>query len=159
MGSRRTKPLLDFEDYRVVWIAPLEIEAQAALHMLDNIHDGYFPSSSGDDSTYLAGDINKLNIVIVTLPPGSSYGVGAAAALASQVQKDFPKIWFGLLVGVAAGLPNLERNPPHDIRLGDVLVGFEGGDRAGIVNYGSGKETDNGFKVIPLGTQARTSPF
>jgi hypothetical protein len=159
MGSRRPEPLLDFEDYTVVWIAPLEIEAQAALHMLDNIHEGYFPSSSGDDYTYLAGDINKLNIVIATLPPGHRYGVGAAASLATQVRKDFPNIWFGLLVGVAAGLPNLGKTPPRDIRLGDVLVGFGAGDRAGIVNYGFGKETDNGFEVIPLGTQARTSPF
>jgi nucleoside phosphorylase len=159
MGPRRSEPLLDFEDYTVVWIAPLEIEAQAALHMLDNIHEGYFPSSYGDDYTYLAGDINKLNIVIATLPPGYRYGVSAAASLATQVRKDFPNIWFGLLVGVAAGLPNLRKTPPDDIRLGDVLVGLGAGDRAGIVNYDFGKETDNGFEVMPLGTQARTSRF
>jgi nucleoside phosphorylase len=156
MGSNRTDPLLNFEDYTVVWIAPLEIEAQAALYMLDNIHPGRFPSRRGDDYIYLAGDINGHNIVIATFPAGHNYGVGAAAALASQVRKSFHNIWFGLLVGVAAGLPNLSAIPPRDIRLGDVLVGVGAGDKAGLVSYGLGKETDDGFELIRHGVQAKT---
>jgi len=60
------------------------------------------------------------------------------------------------LVGVAAGLPNLSRIPPRDIRFGDVLVGVGEGDSAGIVAYSLGKETSNGFKPLHHGAQAKT---
>src|SRR5271170_6393713 len=118
-------PTLSYEDYTILWIAVLPIEAEAALGMLDNEHDGYFESVRGDDYIYIGGDINGLNVVIATLPAGQNYGVGSAAALVNQVKSRFPNIWFALLVGVAAGLPNLSPIPPatrRDIRLGDVLV-------------------------------------
>jgi nucleoside phosphorylase len=140
----------------VAWIAPLEIEAQAAWYMLDHEHKGNFTISRGDDYVYTAGDINGHNVIIATFPSGQDYGVGSAAALASQVKKSFPNLWFGLLVGVAAGLPNLSRVPPRDIRLGDVLVGVGEGDDAGLVSYGLGKETSDGFQLLRHGVQAKT---
>lgn len=132
---------LDAAIYTVAWIAPLEIEARAALHMLDHQHDGRFPLSRGDDYVFRAGDMCGHNVIIATLPAGQEYGSGSAAALASQVKKFFPNLWFGLLVGVAAGLPNLSRNPPTDIRLGDILVGLDQGESAGLIAYDLGKET------------------
>jgi hypothetical protein len=51
---------LDFEHYTVAWIAPLEIEAQAALYMLDHKHQGSFTTNQGDDYLYAAGDINGI---------------------------------------------------------------------------------------------------
>jgi nucleoside phosphorylase len=141
-------PELDFEHYTVAWIAPLEIEAQAAWHMLDHKHEGKFSTKRGDDYLYMAGDINGHNIIIATLPAGHDYGVGSAAALASQVKKSFPNLWFGLLVGVAAGLPDLSRTPPNDIRLGDVLVSTGERGSTGIVTYGLGKETSDGFELL-----------
>lgn len=75
-----------------------------------------------------------------------------AAALASQVKKFFPNLWFGLLVGVAAGLPNLSRKPPLDIRLGDVLVGLPTSESAGLIAYELGKETgSDGFQLLRFG--------
>ncbi|KAF4954445.1 hypothetical protein FGADI_5223 [Fusarium gaditjirri] len=142
---------LDPALYTIAWIAPLEIEAQAALHMLDNRHDGRFPTSRGDDYIFLAGDINGHNVVIATLPAGQEYGTGSAAALASQIKKFFTNLWFGLLVGVAAGLPNLQKTPQIDIRLGDVLVGLSEGDSAGLVAYDLGKETIEGFQLLRSG--------
>ncbi|RBQ75986.1 hypothetical protein FVER14953_07576 [Fusarium verticillioides] len=142
---------LDPALYTIAWITPLEIEAQAALHMLDNRHDGRFPISRGDDYVFLAGDINGHNIVIATLPAGQEYGTGSAAALASQIKKFFTNLWFGLLVGVAAGLPNLQKIPPIDIRLGDVLVGLSDGESAGLVAYDLGKETTDGFQLLRSG--------
>jgi nucleoside phosphorylase len=124
--------------------------------MLDHEHQGSFAMDRGDDYIYTAGDINGHNVVIATLPRGYDYGLGSAAALAGQVKKSFPNLWFGLLVGVAAGLPNLSRIPPRDIRLGDVLVGVGEGDSAGIVGYGLGKETSHGFKLLHHGSQAKT---
>jgi nucleoside phosphorylase len=147
---------LNFEHYTVAWIAPLEIEAQAAWYMLDHEHKGNFTTNRGDDYVYIAGDINGHNVIIATFPAGHDYGVGSAAALASQVKKSFPNLWFGLLVGVAAGLPNLTRVPPHDIRLGDVLVGVGEGESAGLVSYGLGKETSTGFELLHYGVQAKT---
>ncbi|RSL94793.1 hypothetical protein CDV31_014157 [Fusarium ambrosium] len=140
---------LDPALYTIAWIAPLEIEAQAALHMLDQRHKGRFPVSRGDDYVFQAGDINGHNIIIATLPEGQEYGTGSAAALASQVKKFFPNLWFGLLVGIAAGLPNLERD--LDIRLGDVLVGLPEGESAGLIAYELGKETADGFQLLRFG--------
>ncbi|KAI4593084.1 hypothetical protein KJ359_010172 [Pestalotiopsis sp. 9143b] len=75
------------------------------------------------------------NVVIATLPASQEYGTGSAAALASQVKKFFPNMWFGLLVGVAAGLPKFSDARPRDIRLGDVLVPLPEGNSAGLIAY------------------------
>ncbi|KAH8654067.1 nucleoside phosphorylase domain-containing protein [Tricladium varicosporioides] len=156
MESVRAIPTLKFEDYIVVWIAPLEIEAQAACYMLDNRHPGRFTTRPGGEYIYIPGDIDGCNVVIATFPAGHDYGVGAAAALASQVKNTFPNICFGLLVGIAAGLPNPSRHPPRDIRLGDVLVGLGKGESAGLISYGFGGETSEGFELSRRGAQAKT---
>jgi nucleoside phosphorylase len=143
---------LDPNLYTVAWLTPLEIETQAALHMLDNIHPGRFPMGRGDDYVFRAGNMCGHNVIIATLPAGQEYGTGSAAALASQVKKFFPNLWFGLLVGIAAGLPNLSRSPPLDIRLGDVLVALPTGDSAGLIAYDLGKETEkDGFQLLRFG--------
>lgn len=74
----------------MAWIAPLEIEAQAALHMMDHQHRGRFPIDRGDDYLFHAGDIFGHNIIVATLPAGQEYGTGSAAAMASQVKKVLP---------------------------------------------------------------------
>jgi hypothetical protein len=143
--------LLDPGKYTVAWIAPLEIEARAALLMLDELDDGVFPMSRGDDYVFESGVMCGHKVVIASLPSGQEYGTGSAAALASQVKKFFGNLWFGLLVGVSAGLPNLSQHPPRDIRLGDVLVGLPTGDSAGLIAYDLGRETGNGFQLLRFG--------
>jgi hypothetical protein len=151
---------LDPKDYKVAWIAPLEIEARAAICLLDERHRGRFPVNRGDDYVFRAGSMGGHNIVIATLPAGQEYGTGSAAALAGQVKKFFPNLWFGLLVGVAVGLPDLSRVPARDIRLGDVLVGLADGESAGLVPYDLGKETEDGFQPLRLGhSLAATEPI
>ncbi|KAJ3499005.1 hypothetical protein NLG97_g681 [Lecanicillium saksenae] len=151
---------LDPSKYAVAWIAPREIEARAALHMLDERHKGRFQVSRGDDYVYHAGAMGGHNIIIATLPAGQKYGVGSAAALAGQLKKFFPNLWFGLLVGVAAGLPDLSRDPMRDIRLGDVLVGLPEGESAGLLTYDLGKETEDGFQPLRRGhALATTEPI
>ncbi|KAJ5589413.1 nacht and wd domain protein [Penicillium hordei] len=143
---------LDPTLYRIAWIAPLLIEARAAICSFDKLHEGQFPLDRGDDHVYIAGEIGGHHAIIATLPTGQEYGNGSAAALASQIKKFFPNLWFGLLVGVAAGLPNLSIFPPRDIRLGDVLVGLPEGDHAGLIAYDLGRETDNeGLKLLQDG--------
>jgi nucleoside phosphorylase len=135
-------PTLDPNLYTVAWIAPLEIEVQAARHMLDKVHSGGFPVGPGDDYLFHAGEIHGHNVVIATFAAGQRYGTNSAASLASHIRKFFPNLWFGLLVGVAAGLPNLSCSPPRDIRLGDVIVAYSppSGDPPAIVPYGLGKQ-------------------
>jgi len=148
---------LNFDEYTVAWLAVLPIEAEAALSVLDNQHDGQFETDRGDDYIYIGGDINGHNVVIATWPEGQNYGVGSAAALANQVKARFPNIWFALLVGVAAGLPNLFPKPPaqrRDIRLGDVLVCVPDKTSVGIVHYDLGQDKEDGF--VLNGRQAET---
>ncbi|CAI6090726.1 unnamed protein product [Clonostachys chloroleuca] len=139
---------LDPARYSIAWIAPLPIEARAAMCLLDREHVGRFPMQRGDDYVFQAGEVCGHNVVIATLPAGQPYGNGSAAALAAQIKKYFPNLWFGLLVGVAAGLPKLGGSSPRDIRLGDVLVALPDGDSAGLVAYDLGKETEDGFQLL-----------
>jgi nucleoside phosphorylase len=148
-----TSPVLDPERYTVAWIAPLEIEARAARAMLDKLHNGRFPVNKGDDYIFLAGEMCGHNIVIATFPIGTNYGTGAAAALAAQVKKCFPNLWFGLLVGVAAGLPS----PKNDIRLGDVLVGVGNSKTNGILAYDLGRVEENMFTLLKDGHALATT--
>jgi hypothetical protein len=141
---------LDPDLYTVAWLAPLKIEAQAALHLLDKRHNGRFPLRRGDDYIFQAGEVCGHNTVIATLPAGQEYGTGSAAALAGQVKEFFPNLWFGLLVGVA-GLPDLSRAPPRDVRLGDFLVAVGDNDGLGLVAYDLGKETRDGIKLLQCG--------
>ncbi|KAL2809268.1 hypothetical protein BJX63DRAFT_366537 [Aspergillus granulosus] len=145
-------PVLDPNLYTVAWIAPLEIEVQAARHMLDKVHSGGFPVGPGDDYVFHAGEIHGHNVVIATFAAGQTYGTNSATALASHVRKTFPNLWFGLLVGVAAGLPNLSCCPPRDIRLGDVIVALPDGENPAIVPYGLGKQKGGiGFELLRSG--------
>ncbi|KAF6812302.1 hypothetical protein CMUS01_13093 [Colletotrichum musicola] len=143
---------LDHNIYTVAWIAPLEIELRAALLMLDERHWGQFPITRGDEYYFYAGIMCGHHVVIATFPAGQEYGTGSAAALASHVKTAFPNLWFGLLVGVAAGLPNLLSDPPRDIRLGDVLVALPLGDSAGLVAYDLGKVVgEDGVRPLRFG--------
>jgi hypothetical protein len=110
-----------------------------------------FVTVPGDDYIYIGREINRHNVVIATLPEGQNYGVGAAAALVNQVKARFSNIWFTMLVGVAAGLPNLSPQSPakyRDIRLGDVLVAVPENGSGGIIQYDLGKYTEDGFLLV-----------
>jgi hypothetical protein len=76
-----TTMALDPARYSIAWIAPLPIEARAAICLLDREHVGRFPMQRGDDYVFQAGEVCGHNVVIATLPAGQSYGNGSAAAL------------------------------------------------------------------------------
>lgn len=150
--------VLNNRHYTIAWIAPLEIEAIAARHMLDNEHCGRFSVNPGDDYVYVPGDIFGHNVIIAKLPAGQKYGKASAAALASQIKKSFPNLWFGLLVGVSAGLPTHQGPSPRDIRLGDILVALPEGENPELVDYDLGKETTEGFQLLRGGHVMATTP-
>lgn len=157
MSAQERSIGLDPELYTVVWIAPIEIEARAALQALDHYHCGHFKWERGQDYLFHAGDINRHNVVIATLPIGQNPSTAAAASLASTVKIHFPNIQFGFLVGYASGLPNLSLDPPQDIRLGDVIVGIAEEETAGVVAYDWGTETENGFELFDGGFALATT--
>lgn len=116
--------------------------------MLDKQHHCQFQSARGDDYIYVEGEINGHNVAVATWPAGQNYGVGAAAALVNQVKARFSNLWFALLVGVAAGLPNLSPSDPIrrlDIRFGNVLVCVANKASSGIKDYDLGRDTEAGF--------------
>lgn len=47
-----------------------------------------------------------------------------------QLKQFFPNLWFGLLVGVVVGLPELTGLSSNDIRLGDIIVVLPEGESA-----------------------------
>ena len=132
--------ILTRQDYTVGWICALpKPELAAALFMLDNEHPR-LPQTKADTNNYTLGSIGLHNVVIACLPQGE-YGVSSAAHVATQMRHSFPNIRFGLMVGIAGGVPNL---PEVDIRLGDVVVSKPGNQNGGVVQYDSGKATSGG---------------
>ncbi|KAF4547309.1 Hypothetical protein D9617_47g010770 [Elsinoe fawcettii] len=129
--------------------------------MLDVRHQGRFPLARGDKHLFIGGEICGHNVVIATWPKGHQYGVGSAAELASDVKRLFRKIWFALLVGIAAGIPKLnmaDTAQQRDIRLGDVLVAIPDQRSSGIVQYDSAKylSSDEGVNTVLTGKQAES---
>ncbi|XWX00083.1 hypothetical protein V2A60_008100 [Cordyceps javanica] len=132
-------------DYTVAWIAPLQIELEAALAALDKVHHGEFPHRPGDEHIFEAGEIESHNVVIGTIPASASYGTSAAVSLANELRRTFPNIRLTLVVGIAAAFPEL---PVRDIRLGDILVGLSDRNESAIVQYDLGKQTSDGFQLL-----------
>ncbi|KAH6665145.1 hypothetical protein B0J14DRAFT_235791 [Halenospora varia] len=113
---------LAHHDYTVGWICALpNPELVAALFMLDIEHPR-LPRKQADTNNYTLGQIGQHNVAIACLPQGE-YGLSSATNVASQMRMSFPNIQFGLMVGIAGGVPSL---PDHDIRLGDVVVSKPG---------------------------------
>ena len=63
------------------------------------------------------------------------YGNTVAAAVATQLVNDFPRVKFCFLVGIGGGVPS----GTSDIRLGDVVVSTPEGDHGGVVQYDLGR--------------------
>lgn len=131
---------LDYEDYTVGWICPLEVEQIAALEMLDEEHE-CLPQSPADHNAYILGSIGRYNVVIVGLyVPGNC----AAATVITQMRTTFPELRFGLLVGIGGGVPTTTDNGM--IRLGDIVVSKPSGKHSGAVQYDHGKAEAGQFK-------------
>ena len=108
-------------DYTVGWICALPIELAASTAMLDEQHPE-LPQDEKDSNTYTLGRIGPHNVVLACLPLGAT-GIHPAAIAAANLLRSFPKIRFGLMVGVGGGAPNKPSDDPHeDLRLGDVVV-------------------------------------
>ncbi|RHZ62633.1 hypothetical protein CDV55_106452 [Aspergillus turcosus] len=138
MGLGCYMTLITPQDYTVAWICALPLEMAAAEAMLDERHPD-LPTCQGDDNTYIPGRVGSHNVIIACLPAGV-YGTTSAATVASQMRLTFKSIRFGLMVGIAGGVPSAD----HDIRLGDVVVSKPTRDSGGVIQYDYGKTVSGG---------------
>jgi nucleoside phosphorylase len=131
------------EQYTVAWIAALSHERSAATAVLDERHrkPTGFEQPSHDTNAYTWGKIGDHNVVIASLPAGE-YGTTIAATTANSLRLSLPHIRFGLMVGIGAGIPQLEHG--RDVRLGDVVVSQPDESSGGVVQYDLFKARQDG---------------
>jgi nucleoside phosphorylase len=109
------------EDYTVGWLCALPNELAASLAMLDQKHPDLLQAEK-DSNAYSLGRIGPHNVVLACLPSGTT-GTNPAATAAANLLRTFPKIRFGLMVGIGGGAPREPNDDPYeDLRLGDVVV-------------------------------------
>uniref|UniRef100_A0A8H7TQ33 Nucleoside phosphorylase domain-containing protein n=1 Tax=Bionectria ochroleuca TaxID=29856 RepID=A0A8H7TQ33_BIOOC len=131
---------LSAESYRVGWICPLEVEQLAAMHMLDEKHER-LGQSPADNNVYNLGSINGHNVVIAGLhDPGNC----SAATVVTQMRMTFPRLRYGLLVGIGGGVP--VETDEGMIRLGHVVVSKPTGEHSGAIQYDHGKANQGHFE-------------
>ncbi|KAK6329826.1 hypothetical protein TWF730_006122 [Orbilia blumenaviensis] len=142
--------------YTVGWFATLRVEISAVKLMLDEEYQS--PRDVGNDNnSYICGRVGEHNVVI-TFP--SEYGTNSAAQTAANTMRTFPKLRFGLLVGVAGGAPGKpsSKRSSDDIHLGDVVVSDPAAAYNGVIQIDMGKweSTPNHeeFRVISHLNQA-----
>jgi nucleoside phosphorylase len=129
------------EDYSVGWICAVLKELTAARAMLYSIHTPLEAQPKHDKNNYTLGSIGKHNVAIACL---SEYGVVSAAVAAKSMQNTFPRLRFGLMVGIGGGIPSDE----NDIRLGDIVVSLPTGQHGGVIQYNLGKMEVDGFRRL-----------
>ncbi|KAL6834745.1 hypothetical protein V8C40DRAFT_261437 [Trichoderma camerunense] len=130
---------LTYDKYTVGWIAVLPCEIDAARLLLDHEHPD-LPALRGDTNNYILGDMGGHNVAIA-FPGAGRKGIASATDTATNIIRTFSKIRFGLLVGVAGGVPKLSsnKNTMKDIRLGDIVVGCPDRGTGGVIQLDSGK--------------------
>ncbi|KAJ3454409.1 hypothetical protein MRS44_018303 [Fusarium solani] len=126
-------------DYTVGWISALPTELAAGIQVMDECH-APIPGVPTDTNIYSLGCIGEHNVVAACLPAGR-LGTSSAATVASQMRTSFPFLRFGLMVGIAGGVPTNE-NP---IRLGDVVISKPQGEHGGVIQYDFGKALPGRF--------------
>jgi len=105
--------------------------------MLDEEYKECLHISRQSQNAYIFGRIRNHRIVTTLIP---QCGNTTAAAVATQLRNDFPRVKVCFLVGIGGGVLS-ERT---DIRLGDVVVSIPEGDSSGVVQYDLGRTFPNG---------------
>jgi len=111
------------------------------MNMLDELHLTP-PQPEHDKNIYTFGRIGRHNVVIVCQ---GDMGTTAASIVAARMDSTFRRLRFGLLVGIAGGVPE-----EKDIRLGDVVISQGDGRSGGIVAHDRGKVTLLGLESRPF---------
>ncbi|KAF4632131.1 hypothetical protein G7Y89_g5991 [Cudoniella acicularis] len=138
-GSAERPLSLPPEKYSVGWICAIPIELEAAMAMLDTTHGPLKSQPKDDGNNYTLGCIGDHNVVIACLP---RYGTVDAAVAGISMQRTFPNLRFGVMVGIGGGIPG----SGNDIRLGDIAVSLPSGQAGGVIQYDMGKKEDGSFR-------------
>lgn len=130
----------DYADYTVAIVCALDFEMSAVRWMLDCQHHP-LPGKEGDRNLYVLGELSGHNIVIACLP--GTQGKNAAAHVAADLKRTFPRVQYRLLIGIGGGVPS----DKHNIRLSDIILSMPDGQYDGVVQYDLGKDTEDGFNL------------
>lgn len=125
------------DEYTVGWVCALPKEQTAAIAMLDESHAA-IQKPANDPNSYSLGSIGEHNVVIACLPKGQT-GNYSAATVATWMISTFPRIKFGLMVGIGGGIPS-------KVRLGDVVISAPTGKYSGVVQWDMGKAESGRFQ-------------
>ncbi|KAL4788746.1 nucleoside phosphorylase domain-containing protein [Aspergillus venezuelensis] len=132
---------LTVEDYHVACITVLPEEFAAVQQMIDLPHKVPVGIDGRDPNNYEVGQVAGHNVVLcIAAQPGTT----KAATTATHLWRSFKKLRFGLLVGIGAGVPSVNR----DIFLGDVVVAAPGPLSSGITHYDHGKQLSDAFILL-----------
>ncbi|EHK43569.1 hypothetical protein TRIATDRAFT_178317, partial [Trichoderma atroviride IMI 206040] len=117
------------EDYTIVWICATRTEYTAAQAFLDDIHKEPGYEEPGYFYGYTFGQIGRHNIVLLFPSAKRIYRQSPVVTVVRNIPYHFHNIRFCLSVGSGGGAPSAK----HDIRLGDVIVGYSPAEREGSV--------------------------
>jgi nucleoside phosphorylase len=152
------------DDYTLGWICALpETELLAEAAMLDEEHPMLPAAEPRATNSYRLGRIGAHNIVIACLPAQTT-GNMFAATVANNLSRSFPRMRFGLMVGIGGGAPfygskeeatsdyseeedsddEEEEEEIRDIRLGDVVVSLHSKVSDAVLQYDFGKSIQDG---------------
>lgn len=145
-------PPTSIDEYELGWVCALPKEMTAARAVLDEEYGPFENQDAQDSNSYILGCLGEHNVVMACLPVGV-YGTNAAARVAKNMTRTFTGIRYGLMVGIAGGIPDPGRG--IDIRLGDVVVSQPDKTSPGLVQYdlrknlGAGNLERKGFLEPP----------
>src|SRR5215472_13209198 len=134
-GARLSDSLAD-PTFGIVTALPEEFTAMRA--MIDDASRRY---DADDRADYILGTIPSVDPDIphqVVLTMLGEIGNDAAAGACANLVRSFRSVRCVLMVGIAAGVPNLQ-DPDRHVRLGDVVVATRG-----IVEYDSVRDRADG---------------
>ncbi|KUL83703.1 hypothetical protein ZTR_07522 [Talaromyces verruculosus] len=133
-------------EYQIGWICALNVEAAAAILMLDENVGILQEQEMADTNVYTLGRIGRHYVIIACLPEGQ-YGTTSATTVANNMMRTFSdSLRIGVMVGISGGAPSAE----HDIRLGDVVVSRPEGSHGGVIQHDMGKISKDG-KIQRIG--------
>lgn len=148
MGLSRRKKIVR-TSYHMAWICSVpDLGLLPAVLMLDEEHER--PDfEDHDDNDYEFGSAAGHNIVLVTCRQRDT-GDFKVSRVTRTLFEQFPNLRMTLLVGIGGGVPQPTSfsSPLHDLRLGDVVVGWPTTEdsKGAVVYYQSGKSGLDGFK-------------
>ncbi|KAI1212174.1 uncharacterized protein F4807DRAFT_361418 [Annulohypoxylon truncatum] len=113
----------DPNNYTVGWICAGFVEYLTAQSVLDEHHED--PGFKEHSDIYTLGRVGEHNVVLALQQPST------ATRVAENLVREFTNVRVYLFVSIGGGAPSQR----HDVRLGDVVVGFAGYNTGSVLQY------------------------